>query len=307
MIVNGVAPAWTRNLYRRMAFGRKHFFGQDDASQAADYYVMNPVPQKHASQWRPIFYRGDHPKYTGTSVTVGRAFRTGFWNSFQLQMGDGVHEICANQKRAYKRKSHARKQKWRKFWGRPEKPPEQPLEEDVPVEGFVTLFMAWRPRFFTRTVKWQLGGHEYRWTGTRRFMTGPFKKWKGVSHDFKLVDEHNNIIATFQKDRWVSYKSSEKVGSPPNKTRSLLGKLRRYPAPGAPPADEIIDSIRSLPPDESKFDKKLVKQLNLQGPHSGDLTEEAIAFTCWIVVEGEHRLRYKIFDLLEEVAETIGG
>jgi len=186
-VISGTAPAWTRNLYRRMAFGRKHFFAQDDATQAADYYIMNPVPQKHASQWRPVFYRGDHPKYcAGTSVAVGRAFRTGFWNSFQLQMGDGVHEIRANQKRKSKRKSYARMQKWRRFWRRPEKPPKEPLEEDVPVEGFVTLFKAWRPRFATRTVKWQLGGREYRWTGTRRFMTGPFRKWKGVSHDLKV-------------------------------------------------------------------------------------------------------------------------
>ncbi|KAK4103927.1 hypothetical protein N658DRAFT_513972 [Parathielavia hyrcaniae] len=248
ILVSGTAPAWTRNLYRRMAFGRKHFFGQDDATQAANYYVTN----------LPIFYRGDHPKYTDASVA----------------------------KRAVKRKSHARKQKWRKFWCRPEKPPAEPLEEDVTVEGFVTLFKAWRPRFLTRTVKWQLGGHEYRWTGTRRFMTGRFRKWKRVSHDLE---------------------QSEKVGSPPNKTRSLLGKLRRYPAPGAPSTNEVMESIRSSPPDESKFHKKLVKQLNLEGPHSGDLTGEAIALTCWIVVEGEHRLRYKILDLLEEIAETVGG
>lgn len=49
--------------------------------------------------------------------------------------------------------------------------------------------------------------------------------------------------------------------------------------------------------------KKETAKLNPKGPHSGNLTEEIIVFTCWIAVEGEHRLRYKIFDLLEEIAE----
>jgi hypothetical protein len=73
----------------------------------------------------------------------------------------------------------------------------------------------------------------------------------------------------------------------------------------APSADAVLESIRSPPTsqDMSKFSDKLTKDLNLQGLHSGEITEEAIAFTCWIATEAEHRLRYKILDLIEEIAE----
>ena len=89
----------------------------------------------------------------------------------------------------------------------------------------------------------------------------------------------------------------------------FLGTLRRYPAADAPSAATMLESIQSpsFPQDTSKFSKKLTRGLNLQGSHSGDITEEAIAFTCWIAVEAEHRLRYKIFDLIEEIAESFGG
>jgi len=49
------------------------------------------------------------------------------------------------------------------------------------------------------------------------------------------------------------------------------------------------------------------QDLNLHGTHAGNLTADAIALTCWIVVEAEHRLRYKILDLLEEIGESAGG
>jgi hypothetical protein len=49
------------------------------------------------------------------------------------------------------------------------------------------------------------------------------------------------------------------------------------------------------------------KDLNPAGSHSGNLVDEAIAFTCWIVVEAEHRLRHKLPDFLEEVAENLEG
>jgi hypothetical protein len=49
------------------------------------------------------------------------------------------------------------------------------------------------------------------------------------------------------------------------------------------------------------------QDLNLHGNHAGNLTVDAIALTCWIVVEAEHRLRYKILDVLEEIGESAGG
>ena len=126
----------------------------------------------------------------------------------------------------------------------------------------------------------------------------------------QLVDVNNNVIATFEKDRWASYKRSEKLGRQPNKKRLFLGKLRRYPATDALSASAVLESIRSssLSHDSSSFNfsEKLARDLNLQGAHSGDITEEAIAFTCWIAVEAEHRLRYKVFDLIEEIAENLG-
>ena len=114
----------------------------------------------------------------------------------------------------------------------------------------------------------------------------------------------------FEKDRWASYKRSEKVGHPPNKKRQLLGTLRRYPPPQEPSAAAMLESIRSSAFPEGapgNFSKKLMRDLHLQGSHSGDVKEEAIAFTCWIAVEAEHRLRYKILDFIEEVAEYFGG
>jgi hypothetical protein len=52
---------------------------------------------------------------------------------------------------------------------------------------------------------------------------------------------------------------------------------------------------------------KANKNVNLDGPHTGDLLEETIVLTCWSAVEAEHRLRYKLLDLLQEIGETIGG
>jgi hypothetical protein len=82
--------------------------------------------------------------------------------------------------------------------------------------------------------------------------------------------------------------------------------LRRYPAADTPSTAGVLESIRSplVPEDVDKLSKKLTKTLNLRGSHSGEITEEAIAFTCWIAVEAEHRLRYKILDIIEEIAES---
>lgn len=49
------------------------------------------------------------------------------------------------------------------------------------------------------------------------------------------------------------------------------------------------------------------QDLNAHGFHAGNLTEDTIALTCWIVVETEHRLRYKLLDLLEEIGESAEG
>src|SRR4051812_36166967 len=113
-------PSYTLNLYRRLAFGRKHLFGHDDPDQAAQYFIVNPVPQKHAGTWRPIFYRGDNPKYAdlggSSSTPIARALRSSMWNSFQIQLGDGVREVLENKAREKKRKAHKRKQKMRRFF-----------------------------------------------------------------------------------------------------------------------------------------------------------------------------------------------
>ncbi|KAL2186134.1 hypothetical protein L209DRAFT_688301 [Thermothelomyces heterothallicus CBS 203.75] len=302
-------PSSTLNLYRRLPFGRKHFFGHENPDRAAEFFVVNPVPQKHHNSWRPVFYRGDNPKYSGLSTPVGRALRTKMWNRFHIQIGDGMAEVLQNKERAKKRKKYERKQKLRKFFCQGEKPPPEPLEDPQEVRGLVAIFEMKRSGFLGRALEWDLGGQRYQWKGTRRFQTGPFWGLKGVSHDFKLVDADNNIVATFEKDRWASCKRSEKLGRPPNKKRLFLGTLQRYyPAADAPPPAAVLEAVRSAGPDAAYgLPEKLTKHLNLQGSHSGDLTEEAIAFTCWIAVEAEHRLRYKIFDLIEEVLENIGS
>lgn len=120
----------------------------------------------------------------------------------------------------------------------------------------------------------------------------------------QLVSSDGTVIATLEKDRWATYRRSEKTGQPPNKKKSLLGSLRIYSLPECntenlqlPPKYEAAMNV------EVSKQKKETAKLNPKGPHSGNLTEEIIVFTCWIAVEGEHRLRYKIFDLLEEIAE----
>ena len=62
-------------------------------------------------------------------------------------------------------------------------------------------------------------------------------------------------------------------------------------------ASDIVESKRTKPD----------KILNLEGSHSGSLLEEAIIFTCWMAIESEHRMRWKIIDLLEEIGEAVGG
>jgi hypothetical protein len=131
------------------------------------------------------------------------------------------------------------------------------------------------------------------------------------------VNSDNVVIATFEKERWASFKAAEKVGAPPNKRRTFLGKLHIFPLAYvgatnraesmAKKEDVLTENLNKMSDNMLKKKTKEDKILNLDGTHSGNLLEEAIVFTCWIAVEGEHRLRWKILDLLEEVAETAGG
>jgi len=130
------------------------------------------------------------------------------------------------------------------------------------------------------------------------------------------VNSDNIVIATFEKERWASFKASEKVGAPPNKRRTFLGKLQIFPTAyvGVTTAERLTKKEDVLTENMNKVSDKMLQKktkedkiLNLDGAHSGNLLEEAIVFTCWIAVEGEHRLRWKILDLLEEVAESVGG
>ena len=199
--VSGHPPAYTLNLYRRLAFGRKHLFGHENPDQAAQYFVVNPVPQKHHGSWRPVLYRGDNPKYAGPNTTtnsmpIARALRTSMWNSFQIQIGDGVSQVLENKARTAKRKKHERKQKMRRFFGRPEKPPPDPLEDPYEVQGLVAIFKMRRSTFLGRTLEWELGGPTYQWEGTRRFHTGLFRNLKSVSHDFKVLSQ---LLEVFEK------------------------------------------------------------------------------------------------------------
>ncbi|KAL2108530.1 hypothetical protein VUR80DRAFT_3693 [Thermomyces stellatus] len=297
-------PTKTLHLYHRIFPGHKHLFATS-SSAPATYFITNPVPHKHADQWKPVFHRGDNPKYCADSTPVARAWRKSMWNSFRLEVGDGVGEVLENKRRRKARISHERKQGLRRLFCMGEKPPKEELKEESEVRGLVAPLKMSRDMFVGRTLRWELGGQEYAWKGTRRFMPSSIGGIKGISHDFKLVNADNVVVATFEKDRWCSFRRSEKCEGTPNKKKTYTGTLRIY-APSQPaPA---FDPPSSGPGGAANAgEEKETKNLNLGGPHSGDLTEEAIAFTCWIAVEAEHRLRYKIFDLLEEVGESAGG
>lgn len=120
---------------------------------------------------------------------------------------------------------------------------------------------------------------------------------------WQLVNADDVVIATFEKDRWGTFRRSEKCPGTPNKKKSYTGTLRIYPHSHPRPTFNPSDYDAAGP--KGKKDKAF-KNLNLGGPHSGDLMEEAIVLTCWVAVEAEHRLRYKIFDLLEEIGEEVG-
>ncbi|KAH6884171.1 hypothetical protein B0T10DRAFT_531386 [Thelonectria olida] len=308
-------PTKSLQIYSRLAFGRKFLFAPS-GNEEGQYFVINPVPHKHHYSWKPVFYRGDNPKYTPASKAIARMRRTKMWNSFRIQFGDGVGEALDNKKKVKKTRHYQRRQKWRKRFGRKEKPPKEELEDPTDVQGLLVEFKMKRRAFINRTVKWEFAGEQYRWTGTRAFLSNRFRRWKGVSHDLKLVNSNNDIIATIQKDRWSSFRRSERTDAPPNKKKSLVGTLRIYPAAYTDATLQKLQSLNigshsTVSANADEVDGKQwnmggdngKQTLNEGGEHSGDVIEEAIVLTAWIVLEAEHRLRYKVLDVLEEIAE----
>ncbi|KPM42920.1 hypothetical protein AK830_g3610 [Neonectria ditissima] len=305
------APAKTLQVFRRAILGRKHLFAES-SSGLGQYFVKNPIPNKHANTWKPVFYRGDNPKYTPETKVIARARRRALWDSFRIELGDGVDEVLQNERRVRERKWYHTKQKFRRwFWMKPT-PPKKRLEPVQEVEGLVMPLRMRKVDFLTRSLQWELGGQTYTWSGTRKFLPNWSRRWKGISHDLKLVNSDNDVVATFEKDRWASFKKAEKFPGSANKKKSYLGTLTIYDSAYSNSVSCIDDtkcttSLDHLSTIRNRKNTDQAKDPNLNRPHSGDLTEEAIAFTCWIAIEAEHRLRYKIFDLLQAVAEVVGG
>ncbi|KAL4981998.1 hypothetical protein BDW68DRAFT_195805 [Aspergillus falconensis] len=296
----------TLRLYRRCFKGRKQLFAESDTA-AANYFVTNPVPHKHSSSWKPVFYRGDNPKYTPTATAIGRARRSAMWGTFRVWLGDGVQEVLDNERLRRERRKAERKNKWRKRFGKEEEVVE--VDEEKEVQGKVVMFRMQRKGLFTRSVEWELEGVRYRWSGTRMFATGFMKGVKGWSHSMKLIRMSDHaLIATFEK-RILGSRRSIKTGGPPNKSKTLLGTLRVYnSAKDTAKHDRLTSLVGQVDAAKTKpSDIMDEEDLNPDGFHSGNLTEDAIFFTCWIAVEAEHRLRYKIPDFLEEVAENMDG
>lgn len=130
----------------------------------------------------------------------------------------------------------------------------------------------------------------------------------------QLVDSDRNVLATVNKDRWASFRASERTDTP-NRKKSLVGALHIYPAAYTKTTSSEQERLRLgsggtivANQDESHCwnmgkSGEDSPSMNAGGSHSGNLIEEAIVLTCWIAIEAEHRLRHKIFDLLEEIAE----
>ncbi|KAL4881180.1 hypothetical protein BJY04DRAFT_218358 [Aspergillus karnatakaensis] len=303
-------PMLSLRVYRRCFKGSKQLFAESDTA-AASYYVINRIPHKHSAQWKPLFYRGDNPKYTPTSTVVGRARRTAMWGTFRVWLGDGMQELRDNEELRRKKRVAAWKNKWRRRFGKDEKPVE--VVEEKPLEGKVMMFRMQRTGFLRRSVEFELEGVRYRWSGTRMFSTGYMKGVKGWSHCMKLIRVSDHaLIATFEKGLLKNPRAI-KTGQPPNKCKKPLGNLTLYHPPDftfkneIPQHDKVtrfmaqVDAHNTKPSD-IKDDEK---DLNPNGTHSGNILEEAIVFTCWTVVEAEHRLRYKIPEFFQEIAENL--
>ncbi|KAF1814241.1 hypothetical protein P152DRAFT_393064 [Eremomyces bilateralis CBS 781.70] len=309
-------PATTLNLYCRLFQGRKQLFSPADPPDGvapASYFIINPIPHKHAWQWRPVLHRGDNPKYTADTLAIARMTRSAMWGSFCLWMGDGVDTIVKNKKRRRAKRKARRAEKWRKFWHMKPKPPKEPLQDEMEVVGKVCKIHVRRAGFWSRRVEWEFDGVRYQWSGTRTLSKNKLKGW---THDVKLIRKSDHaLIATLKKDRWSTFRSSEKIGQPPNKKRAYVGQLCIYPA--AYEQSTIPDQTKesTLAKHTAKIDgavsgKKKNHHDDIEipdGPHAGNMLEELIVLTAWIVIEAEHRLRWKIVDLIEEIGESAGG
>ncbi|KAL2871027.1 uncharacterized protein BJX67DRAFT_377637 [Aspergillus lucknowensis] len=305
-------PVSSLRLYRRLFKGRKQLFSESDTAPAS-YFLTNRIPHKHSLQWRPLFYRGDNPKYTPEATIIGRARRTAMWGTFRVWMGDGVQEVVENERRRRERRKAERKNKWRKRFGKEPKAIE--VEEEKEVRGKVVLVRMQRMGFLSRRVEFEVEGVRYRWSGTRMFATGSMAGVKGWSHCMKLIRISDHaLIATFER-RLLVLPRSIKTGGPPNKSKSFLGTLTVYDRSnpvGTHGGNGRYDLVTNLmahvdAANTKPSDLKDEENLNPDGTHAGNLTDDAIAFTCWIVVEAEHRLRHKAPDFLEEVAENAQG
>ncbi|KAK7427756.1 hypothetical protein QQZ08_005694 [Neonectria magnoliae] len=265
------SPAKTLRVYRRAILGRKHIFAESSFG-LVQYFINNPVPNKHANMWKPVFYRSDNPKYTPETKAIARARRRALWDSFRIELGDGIDQVLQNDRRVRERKWHHTKQKFRRwFWMKPT-PPKKRLEQVQEVKGFVM----------------------------------PLKMRK-------LVNSDNEVVATFEKDRWASVKKAEKTTDSANKKKSYLGTLSIYPSAYSDSTVSCIDHTKNNPPQDQcdnirkRKNANATKDPNLDRAHSGDLTEEAIVVTYWVVIEAEHRLHYKVFDVLQAIGEIVGG
>lgn len=173
----------TFNAYSRLS-GRKHFF-TPPYSANAEYFIVNPTPNQGSIKWNPVVYRGDNPKYT-SSKAISRAWRGTMWNWFRTELGDGVEGALASEERCRRQRKYERDQWLRRISHLKEMPPAEELEGEMEVKGFVLKMEMRKPCVVGRKLEWRLGGHEYRWSGTRMFLPRWARKMKGVSQDMKV-------------------------------------------------------------------------------------------------------------------------
>ncbi|EEH38310.2 hypothetical protein PAAG_01231 [Paracoccidioides lutzii Pb01] len=195
-----------------------------------------------------------------------------------------------HEERVKKAKKYARMEKVRKFFCRGSKPPGEPLEDEQPVIGQVIL--------------------------VRMHRVGLSRKVEFEAEELTRLSDRA-VIAMFEKRRSAHYHGSIKTGQPPNKKKLFIGTLRVNDRAYGRPAGTNTEfngfsltaftcKIDALTSDPRRSSKDL-RDLDPYGSHVGNLTEDRIMLSCWIVIEAEHRLQYKILDLLEEVAENSKG
>ncbi|PGH21466.1 hypothetical protein AJ80_03257 [Polytolypa hystricis UAMH7299] len=123
-------------------------------------------------------------------------------------------------------------------------------------------------------------------------------------------------LIVLQHSTSSTIRSSIKSDGPPNIKKTFIGKLDAYSgAYNPPPANHgnasgsrlaaltgKVDEKASEP--LSKKKKKEERDLNPDGSNTGNLTEDAIMLSGRIVAEAEHRCRYKILDILQEIGEN---